>query len=298
MTVYYFGCIGRTGHYMFSSPMPVALEEGRACSSFTRTNPWGTQIDGGLCPGGREIQGQALIHYKAGWTALSFWDRSVDARGNSNSNFLAHGTLTFEEILRLAKERFPEVFARLHFPIVPYQGARRAAGLTNQALDVQPIPGDRLPWEAESEKLGTCKANYVGAPAIFALEQACREVSEAFDGFGCYLVGSAIQRPTWRDVDVRYIMADEEFAQLFPSADQHWEQDARWLLLTVSISERLSKVTGLPIDFQFQPQTYANEHHKGPRHSIGLRIAKHTVGLVSGSDSRLTQTGEKQGETR
>lgn len=118
------------------------------------------------------------------------------------------------------------------------------------------------------------KANYVGAPAIFALEQACVQICDAFDGYGCYLVGSCLVRSTWRDVDIRFIMADDKFARLFPDAGQHWEFDPRWLLLTVAISERISKLTGLPIDFQFQPQTHANEHHKGPRHSIGLRVGK------------------------
>jgi hypothetical protein len=121
------------------------------------------------------------------------------------------------------------------------------------------------------------KVNYIGAPACFALETACRQITEAFDGFGCYVVGSCLERPDWRDIDVRFIMADDEFAKLFPDATPDralWEFDARWLLLTVSISERLSKVTGLPIDFQIQPQTFANERHKGQRHPIGLKIAK------------------------
>lgn len=116
------------------------------------------------------------------------------------------------------------------------------------------------------------KASYVGAPAIFALELACRQLCEAFPGFGCYHVGSSLERADWRDVDVRFIMSDEEFADLFPDAGQHWEHDARWLLLTVSISERLSKATGLPIDFQFQPQTHANEHHKGQRSALGMNF--------------------------
>jgi hypothetical protein len=128
------------------------------------------------------------------------------------------------------------------------------------------------------------KANYVGAPAIFALEQACKYICEAFGGFGCYLVGSALERPDWRDVDVRYIMSDSDFAALFPNAGRCWEQDARWLLLTISISERLSKVTGLPIDFQFQPQTHANERHKGPRHSIGLWIASESWKAIQGNE--------------
>jgi hypothetical protein len=117
------------------------------------------------------------------------------------------------------------------------------------------------------------KVNYVGAPAVFALETACRQINEAFGHFGCYLVGSAIERADWRDVDVRFIMADEEFDRLFPDADQHWEQDPRWLLLTVSISERLSKVTGLPVDFQFQRQSHANARFKSSRHPLGLLFA-------------------------
>lgn len=122
------------------------------------------------------------------------------------------------------------------------------------------------------------KATYVGAPACFALEEACQVINRAFDGFGCYLVGSALERPDWRDIDVRFIMRDEEFAALFPDAgplnEHRWEFDPRWILLTVSISERLSKQTGLPVDFQFQPQTHANERHKGPRNALGLRFAK------------------------
>lgn len=116
------------------------------------------------------------------------------------------------------------------------------------------------------------KACYVGAPAIFALESACQDLNRAFGGFGCYLVGSAIERADWRDVDVRFILKDEEFAALFPHAGPrgNWEHDPRWILLTVSISERLSKVTGLPIDFQFQPQTHANDCHPGQRHALGM----------------------------
>jgi hypothetical protein len=117
---------------------------------------------------------------------------------------------------------------------------------------------------------------YVGAPAIFALETACRQVVEAFDSYGVYLVGSALERPDWRDVDLRMIMPDEDFEVLFPDAHPNgsWEFDSRWLLLTVAISERLSKLTGLPIDFQFQPQSHADKHHRGPRQAIGIRMSK------------------------
>jgi hypothetical protein len=127
--------------------------------------------------------------------------------------------------------------------------------------------------EAPSQRRKFC---HVGAPAIFALDMACREVCEAFDSYGCYLVGSALERPDWRDVDVRMIMGDEEFAAVFPDAgaEGHWEHDPRWLLLTVAISARLSALSGLPVDFQFQPQTHANKRHPGARHCLGMRVAK------------------------
>lgn len=119
----------------------------------------------------------------------------------------------------------------------------------------------------------TKKAIYVGAPACFLLEQACQILVDAFPDYGCYLVGSALERADWRDVDVRYILADEEFTKLFPNAAEHWEHDPRWLLLTTSIAAWMSKYTGLPIDFQFQPQTHANKRHKGLRSALGLRIS-------------------------
>jgi hypothetical protein len=123
----------------------------------------------------------------------------------------------------------------------------------------------------------TRKPSYVGAPAIFKLELACQHINRAFGGFGCYLVGSSLERADWRDVDVRMILSDAEFMVLFPDVDltaHNWEFDPRWLLMTVSISEHLSKVTGLPIDFQFQPQTHANARHSKPRSPMGLRFAK------------------------
>lgn len=131
------------------------------------------------------------------------------------------------------------------------------------------------------EKPKQHKASYIGAPAVFLLEQACQHINDAFDGFGCYVVGSSMERPDWRDVDVRLIMSDEEFMQLFPNANVWpeggggtWEQDPRWLLLTTAISLWLKQQTGLPVDFQFQPQQHANKRHSKPRNAVGLRIAK------------------------
>lgn len=122
------------------------------------------------------------------------------------------------------------------------------------------------------------KGVYIGAPACFALELACQHLNEAFDDFGCYLVGSTLERSDWRDVDVRFIMRDDEFYKLFPDVRPDcpgtWEFDPRWLIMTTSISQWLSQQTGLPVDFQFQPQSHANKHHKGPRSALGIRTSK------------------------
>lgn len=137
--------------------------------------------------------------------------------------------------------------------------------MADTAVEQEPLPAKRRKWV------------YVGAPACFALEEACQFINAAFEG-ECYLVGSALERPDWRDVDVRLIMDDDAFLALFPNAGSaqhgHWESDPRWILLTVAISERLSKQTGLPIDFQFQPRTHANDRHKGRRNALGLRFAE------------------------
>ena len=118
------------------------------------------------------------------------------------------------------------------------------------------------------------KAGYIGAPACFKLEIACKVINDAFGGHGCYVVGSAIERPDWRDVDVRMILTDAGFEALFPDAllNGSWEFDARWTLMTTAISGWLKEQTGLPIDFQFQPQSWANARHNKPRHPVGLKM--------------------------
>ena len=134
----------------------------------------------------------------------------------------------------------------------------------------------------EAAAIPRVKGVHIGAPACFVLELAMKQVREAFpssDGefVGLYIVGSALQRPDWRDVDVRMIMSDAMFEREFPGTVKGtWEWHPRWLLLTVAISDFLSKHTGLPIDFQFQPQTHANERHKGPRNAVGLGFIRDT----------------------
>lgn len=109
----------------------------------------------------------------------------------------------------------------------------------------------------------------VGMPAALHLDAFGREINDAF-GHLPYLVGTAAIGKTWRDVDVRLILPDDEFDALFPTHTRPAHQDGRWGLLCAAISELARQRTGLPIDFQIQRQTYANDRYPGVRHALGL----------------------------
>lgn len=118
------------------------------------------------------------------------------------------------------------------------------------------------------------RATYIGAPQLFNLHNACRLIGDAFGHGHTYLVGSALHRRDFRDVDVRFIMKDDAFKALFPGAKIGLEQfNARLSLLNAAISEWLSGVSGLPVDFQFQSRTEANQHYQGRRNALGIYIA-------------------------
>lgn len=123
---------------------------------------------------------------------------------------------------------------------------------------------------------------YVGVPTIFKLDLACMNLYQAFcvggSYGGIYLVGSALQRPDYRDIDVVCILDDTDFAGLFPDVHHHdhpsvgyFESDPRWLIMSVAISEWLTQQVGALVDFKFQPMTFANARHDGPRHPLGYR---------------------------
>lgn len=115
------------------------------------------------------------------------------------------------------------------------------------------------------------RANYIGAPQMFELNQACRIVTEAFGGNCPFLVGSSLEKRDYRDVDVRLILDDEEFGRLFGSVDAV-AYNPLWSLMCSSISLWLSKHSGLPVDFQIQQRTAANED-KGQRQAIGIFLS-------------------------
>lgn len=105
---------------------------------------------------------------------------------------------------------------------------------------------------------------------LYLLEQACLPVWRAF-GSGTagstYLVGTAQTGGAYRDVDVRTILPDDEFDALFGGADRNGK--ALWSLMCAAIGHLLADQTGLPIDYQIQRMTEANEKYQGNRNPVG-----------------------------
>lgn len=110
-------------------------------------------------------------------------------------------------------------------------------------------------------------AEYVGQPGWHLLQLACMPI---VDALGVpYLVGSAVLGKAWRDVDVRVILPDERFAQLFPEPVAPRRLDPWWALVCAGITQHLIRATGLPIDFQIQSRAEARTY-TGPREPLGI----------------------------
>lgn len=122
--VYYYGCIGASGHYFFG-PGPSHAYARREVER-RLMELFGTLY---LAPGPRErdrynfvrdehqTEGHAALVYAGGWTALSFWDRSVDRRHGCVSTFLAEGTYDAPAMLKTCGDAFPRIWSRYSFEV-------------------------------------------------------------------------------------------------------------------------------------------------------------------------------------
>lgn len=139
-------------------------------------------------------------------------------------------------------------------------------------MDAEPGTRPAGPAEASTAPLyRETGAISVGMPAVLHLDAWAREIEAAF-GHLPYLVGSAGRGKSWRDVDVRLMLPDDEFDLLFPEHPQPHRCDGKWALLCAAISEHGKLRTGLPIDFQIQRATDANRLYPGIRHALGIAV--------------------------
>jgi hypothetical protein len=97
----------------------------------------------------------------------------------------------------------------------------------------------------------------VGMPETVLLDEFGYLVWSAFDHYP-YHVGSSVMNKTWRDVDVRLILEDEEYERMELGDPKRPQENKKWVALTLAFSALGKAMTGLPIDFQIQQQTDAN----------------------------------------
>lgn len=88
------------------------------------------------------------------------------------------------------------------------------------------------------------------------------DVGAMFRAHMPYLVGSSLTRADFRDVDVRLLLPDKDYAKLKRRVD------IQQLGVTVSLWGQ--RVTTLPIDFQIQQRTAANDRHPGRRIPLAM----------------------------
>lgn len=102
----------------------------------------------------------------------------------------------------------------------------------------------------------------VGPHSGYLLRLYGAHIDRAF-GDVPYQVGSSLtQKNGWRDVDVRLILADGEY--------EAWADDGMRRMHELAWSAFGQQMTGLPIDFQIQQQTAANEDFSGVRSALLL----------------------------
>ncbi len=111
----------------------------------------------------------------------------------------------------------------------------------------------------------------VGMPAAMLLEEFGSQVWAAF-GEPPYLVGSALKGKEWRDVDVRLMLDDEKYDEMGLGDPRYPHGNAKWVSLCLAYSALAKALTGLPVDFQIQQTSYANEKFDSPRSALGVTL--------------------------
>lgn len=117
----YFGYVRGSGHFLCDQRGAI-YDAAKRYPSF----PWTDQLlDTGLLKN-RKVPDSpdGRVHWVCGgtplWLAFVWWDRSGDARGDSNSGFYVQGFshLELREAFDFACSQWPEVVARQRYPLI------------------------------------------------------------------------------------------------------------------------------------------------------------------------------------
>ena len=102
---------------------------------------------------------------------------------------------------------------------------------------------------------------------MFLLDNACAPMLEPDGVMGVYLVGTAMEPRgdrAPRDIDVRMILTDKMYDRLLKALGSEGIA-----FMGLAYGQYLASLTQLPIDFQVQRMTEANNLHSGPRNPLG-----------------------------
>jgi len=106
----------------------------------------------------------------------------------------------------------------------------------------------------------------VGMPETIYLEQFASLLRTVFKHVP-YHVGSSLDKKTgWRDVDVRILFDDEEWIR-WDFGDPK-NPNLRWTAYCAAFSELGRRMTGLPIDFQIQQNTFAQTTYSRQEYGV------------------------------
>jgi hypothetical protein len=93
-------------------------------------------------------------------------------------------------------------------------------------------------------------------------------LNQAF-GHTAYHVGSSLgEKASYRDVDVRLMLPDDEYAAYFGNPLTAEHDGPKLMMWNFAWTTLGRKLTRLPIDFQFQQTTLANDEFDGPRSAL------------------------------
>lgn len=120
-------------------------------------------------------------------------------------------------------------------------------------------------WRTDEVLMSERKVSFLTTADFARLNHACLPLVEAFGWGTTYLVGSSLDKDDYRDIDVRTILKDEDFDAIFSGREFFWS------ITCLGIATYLSQVSGLPLDYQIQRRTQANEKFTGVRNPIGTR---------------------------
>lgn len=120
----------------------------------------------------------------------------------------------------------------------------------------------------------------VGMPFILRLQDFGEHVRRAFGHVPFHVGSSLTEKSGWRDVDVRLILPDEEWAAGGWGTPDREHDNAKWVSTVLAWSAFGKSLTDLPIDFQIQQQTYANAKFDGRRSGLFLISLAHTIAAV------------------